>query len=186
MGCSEAQVPLTNEWMGSITVMLDQLPVDLFRSILHDYLECDIKQLSAVDVAFCSNERRSDWLILLAQLRNLTATVKQPDRKHFPLRNLLGEVLSWMLSRKVQVSKLECETGLFTIGPVISARRPIPSVEILSISKSHPVLAEQIQPKTFESILCFLDCFPCLKTLTLWIVILDEQLRSGLRGRWKV
>lgn len=47
--------------------MLDQLPVDLFRTIVQDYLEHLLEDLLSLAVAFCNHARRVDWLSLCSR-----------------------------------------------------------------------------------------------------------------------
>lgn len=158
--------------------MLDRLPVDLFRIIVHDYLQLRADQLSAVDVAFCSRGRRPDWLNHLSQLRDLTQRV--------PSGSQIGKVLGWMVSRKLHVSRLECGTKeLFSDRPLptasaadcASAAPPsIHSIEHLHIS--HNVF---MTLALLESGLSLLDCLPGVRSLSVdWEGIEDWQLAEIL------
>lgn len=170
--------------------MLDQLPVDLFRLIAHDYLQYGVKQLSAVDVAFCSHGRRSDWLALIAQLKDVRTTAEIESGEDFLASgSSLVRLLHWVVSRGVHISKLHFDMAAFVPAPRGTKKQPrrqdearftqiIPSVESLHVSFG--LSRKKYPPRTLDSLTHFLDCFPNVKTLQTWTEIEDEELCAVL------
>lgn len=153
--------------------MLSSLPLDIFRSLVEEYLCLDVKGLSSIDISFCNRLCRPDLLALLAQVRT------HDEQQHTePLT--LESYLNWLASRGVRVPKLQLELDALAQGP-LSVGQPVLGVEHIAFTGQPSIEAAHMGSALFQLVLQFLHLFPSLRLLGCWASITDSQLLTVQR-----
>lgn len=144
--------------------MLTSLPSDIVLLVLREYVGVALRDLSAMDVAFCCAAVRSDLLACLARSRIHDA--KSPLQ--------LMPYLHWITARGVKQSMLDVR--LHALRGAGSADLPVlPHVQkIYFIDESH------IKGPPLGSFSFIRSSFPSLRTVNCsrWSSMSDQQLRS--------
>lgn len=144
--------------------MVSRLPLDLFRAIIEDYLQSNLRLLVQLDIAFCNHKLRSDLLALLDHISTV-------NDKKYTKSTALEEYLKWMTTRKVQVSRLLIDNDIFLRNKLtfLSPCECVHTIELVNHNYAN-------DDTSVELIVHCLNQFPSLEVVCCRPFVTDEQL----------